>query len=70
MITDEKAFLIGSAEWFKEKSKASKYLPVQENLEKLRSDFLKRFSPEAIKEMDGEQLLLDVFSPEPTSMMQ
>lgn len=60
----------GSTEWFYEKSQSLEMDALCETIENMRETFIDSFSPEALMEMDGRQLLLKVFSDEPDSMIR
>ena len=53
--------LVGSPEWFKEKSQSQEMVRVLDETENLRTLFNSKFSPELLNEMDGENLLKNVF---------
>nr|MCR5227313.1 hypothetical protein [Eubacterium sp.] len=54
--------VVGSPEWFYEKSQTDMIRKFQEWIEKKRERFIARFSPECLSEMSGKELLENVFS--------
>jgi len=60
---------IGSQEWFYEKSNSENSKQHQEMMESRRTQFLDKFAPERLSEMDGDTLLVKVFGPSNSSMM-
>ncbi len=61
---------IGSPEWFYEQSRTSEMIAFNDMIEKLREKFLDRFSADSMLRMNGNELLDNVFSNNPDSMMQ
>lgn len=61
--------LVGSPEWFAQQAKSKENINIESHMESLRELFLKKYSPEKLLEMDGEDLLENVFSHNKTSMM-
>ena len=49
--------LVGSPEWFYEKSLSTEKQNWQKRVEDMREQFLKQFSPTLLMKMDGSQLL-------------
>lgn len=62
--------LIGSPEWFHDKAKTKEMNDLRVFVENLRSAFLERFSPEKLLQMNGRELLQNVFGDSRTTMMQ
>ena len=62
--------IIGSPEWFYEKSQTTQMNEVNEQVENMRELFLKQFSPMQVMKMNGNQLLRNVFSDDPASMIR
>lgn len=58
--------LIGSSEWFNEKSKT---IGLNKDIENLRAKFIECFSAENLSDMTGSELLNKVFGDEQSSMM-
>ena len=62
--------LTGSPEWFYGKAHAE-WVPASiHKIEDKRERFIARFSPECLKEMNGQDLLQEVFSDSPSSMLR
>ena len=59
----------GSPEWFYDKAQTPDVAEFNESIEKLREQFLERFSPEKLSAMSGKDILDNVFSNRPTSTM-
>lgn len=49
--------LVGSPEWFYEKSLSTDKLNWQKRVEEMRAQFLQQYSPTQLMKMDGSQLL-------------
>lgn len=62
--------LVGSPEWFYEKSLSTEKQNWQKRVEDMREQFLKQFSPTQLMKMDGSQLLRNVFSDAPYAMIR
>ena len=62
--------VIGSPEWFHEKSLTEEMKEVQNVSELRREKFIDRFSPEKLKGMNGSELLQNVFGNDASSMMR
>lgn len=62
--------LIGSPEWFYNKSKTTEMDELISDIEDRRVAFINRFSPEKLTAMSGMELLQDVFGDNPDSMMR
>ncbi len=60
----------GSPEWFYEKSQTPEMNKLNETIENRRQAFINQFSPEQLLQMDGKELLLNVFGDDSFSMMQ
>ncbi len=60
---------IGSCEWFAENAKKESKIKYKENVEMLRTAFLRNFSPEKLKAMSGQELLNCVFDNTADTMM-
>ena len=60
--------LIGSPEWFFEKSQSNQMQEWKEQVESIREQFIKQFSPKQLSNMNGKQLLKKVFSDDLSSM--
>ena len=59
----------GSPEWFYDKAQTPDATQFNESIEKLREQFIERFSPKKLSDMNGKELLDNVFSNRPTSTM-
>ena len=51
----------GSPEWFTKMAQTESKIVLQEHMESLREAFMKRFSPDKLARMSGEELLENVF---------
>jgi hypothetical protein len=61
--------LVGSTEWFYEKSLERKHSDFQNHMEMLRQKFLDKFSSDKLSVMSDSELLTKVFGPNDDSMM-
>ncbi len=62
--------MIGSPEWFYEKSTSREEIEWKNAIEESRLKFLQRFSPELLVKMDGSTLLQNVFGRDDSSMIR
>ena len=62
--------LIGSPEWFNEKAGEGKIIQFIDRMERLREEFLAKYSAEKLNEMSGDELLEKVFGDGNTMMFQ
>ena len=62
--------VVGSPEWFHEKSQTKDMQNWMRTVEEKREIFRDRFSPEKLMAMTGSELLLNVFGNDPSSMMR
>lgn len=62
--------VIGSPEWFHEKSLTEEMEKMEPIIESRREKFIERFSPEKLISMNGSELLKNVFGKDPSSMMR
>ena len=55
-------FLAGSPEWFRQKASDTKIVEMQRRHDILRAKFKEKYSPANLKQMDGRDLLVNVFN--------
>ena len=70
IVESDNCLPIGSPKWFHERSKTQQLLEINAMIEFRRARFIERFSPEQLSLMTGEELLDQVFSDAPDSMMR
>jgi len=58
----ERIFLAGSPEWFRQKASDPKMVEIQCQHDILRAQFKEKFSPANLKQMNGRDLLVNVFN--------
>ena len=69
LLLQEVTAVQGSPEWFYAKAQTKEMLTDQINVEKIREDFVAKFSPEKLSTMDENELLKNVFGLDSSSMM-
>ena len=69
LLLQEVTAVQGSPEWFYAKAQTKEMLTEQINVEKIREDFVAKFSPEKLSAMDENELLKNVFGLDSSSMM-
>ena len=70
VVESDKSLPVGSPKWFYKQSKTQRMLELNAVIERRRARFIDHFAPEQISLMTGEELLNQVFSDAPDSMMR
>lgn len=55
-------YIEGSPEWFNKEATNVEMIEFRNKIEALRAEFIDKYSPEKLREMNGEHLLMEVFS--------